>query len=219
MFFFIIKFYRKKTNKLLLLKGSKSKLVYTLSASLTPANKLFVVNFTSALSAVFRLIKLHVFDCLPTKYAIKLHHGLYIRFYVLYDYSVTSDVSFVPASSSPKSPALKSPSWCLIVFYRSHIQLPRLQSYVTCEIHTFISYAGRQHVLSTFIILDHPHLLTRKMSINSKITNGDDSAELIRVDSPNVKYTKDYIESTIEYPINYVIDQNNTIVVNVIDFI
>lgn len=38
---------------------------------------------------------------------------------------------------------------------------------------------------------------------------------VIRVDSPNVQYTRDYIESTLEYPINYAINRNNAIVVNI----
>lgn len=41
---------------------------------------------------------------------------------------------------------------------------------------------------------------------------------VIRVDSPNVQYTKDYIESTVEYPINYAVNQGNAIVVNIYIF-
>lgn len=53
------------------------------------------------------------------------------------------------------------------------------------------------------------------MSTDSEKTDGGNAAGLVRVDSPNVKYTSDYIESTVEYPISSVVDQNNTIVVNV----
>lgn len=45
----------------------------------------------------------------------------------------------------------------------------------------------------------------------------DDSgsnARSIQVDSPNVQYCKEYIQSTVDYPVNYAVDQGNTIVVN-----
>lgn len=43
---------------------------------------------------------------------------------------------------------------------------------------------------------------------------GDKSCNTIQVDSPNVQYTDECIESTVDYPVNYVTtNKNNSIVV------
>jgi len=38
---------------------------------------------------------------------------------------------------------------------------------------------------------------------------------MVHVESPNVQYSEQYIESTIEYPINYALSEKDTIVVKI----
>lgn len=45
------------------------------------------------------------------------------------------------------------------------------------------------------------------------------AAVVLQVDSPNVKYSGEYIESTVDYPVNYAVNQGNTIVVNYLHFL
>lgn len=49
----------------------------------------------------------------------------------------------------------------------------------------------------------------------NKNTAGNDAAGIVQVDSPNVQYSKEYIESTIDYPINYAVNEKDTIVVKI----
>jgi len=46
-----------------------------------------------------------------------------------------------------------------------------------------------------------------------KNTTGNDAGGLVQVDGPNVRYSKEYIESTVDYPINYAVNENGTTVV------
>jgi len=43
--------------------------------------------------------------------------------------------------------------------------------------------------------------------------NKNNTSDVVQVDSPNVQYTKECIESTIDYPINYALTEKDTIVV------
>lgn len=55
------------------------------------------------------------------------------------------------------------------------------------------------------------------LTIAETMPKSDDgsSCSVIRVDSPNVRYTDEYIESTVDYPISYACkDRDNTIVVS-----
>lgn len=52
------------------------------------------------------------------------------------------------------------------------------------------------------------------MSKGCNMKNAEENVGgLVQVESPNVQYSKEYIDSTIDYPINYATSQNNTIVV------
>lgn len=51
---------------------------------------------------------------------------------------------------------------------------------------------------------------------NKNTAGNDAAAGVVQVDSPNVQYSKEYIESTIDYPINYAVNEKGTIVVKII---
>lgn len=49
--------------------------------------------------------------------------------------------------------------------------------------------------------------------------SGSNNTRTVKVESPNVQYSKEYIESTVDYPINYAVDKDNAMVVNLQMFI